>query len=262
MTIDIVTRGNTDPDATEIGELYARARGSMVDAVRQAIACGEKLNAKRKTLPRGQWLPWLEANAEVLGFKDRAAYLLMKAAANSQLAANLTDATALTISRKIWGHAQPQEPKEPKPARIPFSEPLSRLELQRVNEQQAARIAELDEEIDALRETEEITEAAHEGDAADYSAVVLITALQNAVRAANISDNDWEAISEQRKQEIDKQIEAVRAALSRLRAMLLTEREQRVTKPNVAERATEPETKPDPYPDLPDIPEFLRRQPS
>ncbi|MDE5446478.1 DUF3102 domain-containing protein [Bradyrhizobium sp. CSA207] len=230
MTTDIVKRGNTDPDATEIGELYARARGSMVDAVRQAIACGEKLIAKKKTFAHGHWSQWLQANAEVLGFGERTARMLMKAASNRQLASDLDNTTALAISRKIWGHAQPQEPKEPKPKRIPFTDPMSRSEQQRVIEQQAARIAELDEEIDALRETEEITEEAHEGDTAGCSAVALITALRNAVRTADISDNDWEAISEQCKQEIDKQIEAVRAALSRLMEMRLAELEQRTTR--------------------------------
>ena len=230
MTTDIVTRANTDPDAAEIGELYARARGSMVDAVRQAIGCGEKLIAKRKAFAHGHWSQWLQANAEVLGFGEHTARMLMKAASNRQLASDLDSTTALTISRKIWGHAQPQEPKEPKPKRIPFTDPMSHSEQQHVIEQLNARIAELDEEIDALRETEEITEATHEGDATDFS-VVLINALQSAVRAANISDNDWELISEQRKQEIDKEIEAVRAALSRLREMRLAELEQRVTKP-------------------------------
>ena len=258
MTTDIITRGNTDPDATEIGELYARARGSMVDAVRQAIACGEKLIAKKKHFAHGHWNQWLEANAEILGFGERTARMLMKAASNRQLASDLDDATALAISRKIWGHAQPQPPKEPKPARIPFSEPLSRSELQRANEQQAARIAELDEEIDALRETEEITEPANDSDAADCTADVLITALRNAVRAAAIPDDDWEAIAEQRKQEIDNQIDAVRAALNRLREMRLVHLERRATKAHLGGRATKQES-PDAYPD---IPEFLRRRSS
>src|SRR6478735_1308023 len=77
MTTDIVTRGNTDPDATEIGKLYARARGSMVDAVRQAIACGEKLITKKKNFAHGHWNQWLQANAEILGFGERTARLLM-----------------------------------------------------------------------------------------------------------------------------------------------------------------------------------------
>jgi len=52
----------------------------------------------------------------------------------------------------------------------------------------------------------------------------------------------------------------VRAALSRLREMLIAELEQRATKPHIAKRATKPETKqPDAFPD---IPEFLCRRPS
>jgi hypothetical protein len=259
MTTDIVTRGNSDPDAAEIGELYARARGSMADAVRHAITCGEKLIAKKKNFAHGHWLQWLQANAEVLGFGERTARMLMKAASNRQLASDLDNATALAISRKVWGHAQPQEPKKPKSERVPFSEPLSRSEQQRMIEQLNARIAELDEEIDALRGTDEIVEAV-QGDAADCSAVALITALQGVVRAADISDKDWEAISGQRKQEIEEQIETVRAAFHRLMEMRLAEMEQRGTKLNIAECETKPEAKqPDAYPN---IPEFLRRRPS
>lgn len=236
MTTDIVTPCNTDPDATEIGELYSRARGSMVDAVRQAVACGEKLIAKKKTFAHGHWNQWLQANAEILGFGERTARMLMKAASNRQLASDLDNATALAISRKIWGHTQSQEPKESKPERIPFADPMSRSEQQRVIEQLTARITELDEEIDALRQTEETTDATHQGDA-DYDAVVLLSALQRAVNAANELGRKWKVISELRKREIDKEIEVVRTALSRLMEMRLTELEQRAKKPS-AQRAS------------------------
>jgi hypothetical protein len=57
-------------------------------------------------LAHGQWLPWLKANAEVLGFKaDRTARLLMRAAANRKLASDLNEATAVALNRLLWGHA-------------------------------------------------------------------------------------------------------------------------------------------------------------
>jgi phage N-6-adenine-methyltransferase len=64
------------------------------------------LIAKKDGLEHGQWLPWLKANAEVLGFKDRAANLLMKwAAANPQLTADLDfDTAAAASSRQLWGN--------------------------------------------------------------------------------------------------------------------------------------------------------------
>ncbi len=111
-----ITLHNADPDAAKIGDLYAQSRGSMVEAMRFAVACGMSLILKQQSLAHGQWLPWLRANADVLGFKDRTANLLMKAATDPQLTAdlmgNVDDATALAISRKVWGNAT-SRPKAP-----------------------------------------------------------------------------------------------------------------------------------------------------
>jgi hypothetical protein len=53
----------------------------------------------------GTWLPWLAANADVLGFETRrTAAMLMKAASNGKLTSHLDDATALGISRQLWGN--------------------------------------------------------------------------------------------------------------------------------------------------------------
>ncbi len=65
----VLPRG--DRDAAEIGDLYRRAGATMVESVRYALACGERLAAKKASLPHGAWLPWLEENADVLGFKTR-----------------------------------------------------------------------------------------------------------------------------------------------------------------------------------------------
>jgi hypothetical protein len=37
----------TDPDATEIGNLYALARTSLVNSVQHCIECGQKLIGKK-----------------------------------------------------------------------------------------------------------------------------------------------------------------------------------------------------------------------
>ncbi len=60
-------------------------------------------------MAHGEWLPWLETNAGVLGFEtDRTARFLMKAAtdySNRKLASDLDENTAAQISRKMWGHS-------------------------------------------------------------------------------------------------------------------------------------------------------------
>jgi phage N-6-adenine-methyltransferase len=105
-----------DKDATEIGDLYRKARMSLVDSVRFCIECGKRLKVKRDSLPRGAWLPWLRDNAEVLGFESRqTAHLLMKAAANVKLTLHLTEADAAAISRQIWGNTD-DEPDDDDPA--------------------------------------------------------------------------------------------------------------------------------------------------
>jgi hypothetical protein len=56
----------------------------------------------------GQWLPWLQAHEDDLGFGERAAQWLMRGAkwlaANPQLLRNLDESTALVISRRFWGN--------------------------------------------------------------------------------------------------------------------------------------------------------------
>lgn len=99
-----------DHDAIEIGDLYQKARASIVDSVRYQIECGTRLLAKKESLPHGQWLPWLESNAGVLGFRSRrTAAMLMKAAdENGKLASHLDESEAAQISRKTWGHQSSQ----------------------------------------------------------------------------------------------------------------------------------------------------------
>ena len=57
-----------DQDAAEIGVLYRDARAGMVSSVRCLIEAGKRLATKKAALGHGQWLPWLVANADELGF--------------------------------------------------------------------------------------------------------------------------------------------------------------------------------------------------
>src|SRR5262249_14340165 len=92
-------------DAIQIGDLYRKGKSSMVDSVRYLIEAGQRLVAKRDSLKHGEWLPWLEANADVLGFDTpRTAQRLMGIAANATLASHLDEDTALQLNRQIWGH--------------------------------------------------------------------------------------------------------------------------------------------------------------
>jgi hypothetical protein len=98
-----------DKDAAAIGDLYRKARGSLVDSVRFAIACGKRLKAKQDSLKHGEWLPWLRDNADVLRFDTpRTAQMLMKLAANTKLPSHLDEAGAVAISRELWGHKDSQ----------------------------------------------------------------------------------------------------------------------------------------------------------
>jgi ParB family chromosome partitioning protein len=97
-----------DNDAIRIGELYRKAHMSVAESVRYLIEAGHRLAAKRETLGYGRWLPWLEANAEVLGFDSRStASRLMKLAAeapNGALTQHLNEAEALRLNRIAWGN--------------------------------------------------------------------------------------------------------------------------------------------------------------
>ena len=93
-----------DAEAVRIGQLYVRARSSIVVSVKYLMECGRSLANKKQTLGHGQWLPWLLANEGTLGFGERTARMLM-AASNRQLTSDLDEAGATEISREIWGNA-------------------------------------------------------------------------------------------------------------------------------------------------------------
>jgi phage N-6-adenine-methyltransferase len=97
---------NEDPDAREIGELYRLGRQSMADSVRHMVEAGRRLLEKKESVGHGNWLPWLEANKEVLGFENRrTASRLMEAATKWDVNAPFDEAEARRLNRTIWGNA-------------------------------------------------------------------------------------------------------------------------------------------------------------
>jgi hypothetical protein len=60
-----------DREAAAIGDLLARSRVSLIDAINMRIECGRRLARKKASLPHGRWLPWLQENHGALGFGVR-----------------------------------------------------------------------------------------------------------------------------------------------------------------------------------------------
>jgi phage N-6-adenine-methyltransferase len=101
-------RVSADQDAAAIGELYRKAKTSILDSIRYCVECGERLKAKQDSLLHGAWLPWLRDNADVLGFGSRfTAAKLMRLAANVPSTAHLDEASAVALSRDLWGNNAP-----------------------------------------------------------------------------------------------------------------------------------------------------------
>jgi len=100
-----VTGEIVDEDAIAIGDLYRRAKTTIVESALYQIEVGRRLITKRAELAHGEWLPWLKANERTLGFGERCAQRLIAAAkANPTLASDLNESNALKISRTAWGH--------------------------------------------------------------------------------------------------------------------------------------------------------------
>jgi Protein of unknown function (DUF3102) len=94
-----------DNDAAEIAELFKRGKSMAVAAVLTHLECGRRLELKKEELGHGNWLPWLEANKETLGFGELAAQRMMRAAkANPSLTKDLTEDEALDLNRRMWGN--------------------------------------------------------------------------------------------------------------------------------------------------------------
>src|SRR5258708_28452432 len=105
-----------DLDAFTIGSLYRRSRVSLVESTKLLIEAGQRLAAKKAQLDHGQWLPWLETNADILGFETRmTASRLMKAARKCNVNDTFNEENAILLNRTIWGNEEP-EPIEQFPA--------------------------------------------------------------------------------------------------------------------------------------------------
>ena len=93
----LVERGNIiikgrDSDALEIGESIRRAKASVAESLRHLIDAGRALIRKKESMYHGEWLPWLKANADVLGFDSRqTAHKLMQAARKCRVDATFDD---------------------------------------------------------------------------------------------------------------------------------------------------------------------------
>jgi Protein of unknown function (DUF3102) len=106
---ELVLVGGGDRDAARFAELYHKARSSAVDSVGYLIELGEGLKDKKKAVGHGNWLSWLEQNAETLGFGEWKAQRLMLGAreikANPRLTQDLTEDEAISLNRQIWGNS-------------------------------------------------------------------------------------------------------------------------------------------------------------
>jgi hypothetical protein len=96
-----------DNDAIEIGQLYERSNSSLGDAVLARLECGTRLAEKKAKIGHGNWIPWLKANAGVLGFdSERTAQMLMKAATNTKSTSHLDEPGMVRLSRQMWGNVR------------------------------------------------------------------------------------------------------------------------------------------------------------
>jgi hypothetical protein len=122
-------RALADPEALVIGRLYKKSLSDL-------IAAGKKLSEKKDSLAHGQWLAWLDANAEALGFGRWTAQRLMKIAVKYADVAGHAFAVEETtrITRELWGHTNRVTPRlaaisENIPSRAPtdYDQQLERL---------------------------------------------------------------------------------------------------------------------------------------
>jgi hypothetical protein len=105
--VEVLPPARRDRDAVEIGELYCKAKSSIIDGVRYALECGHKLKAKKDEVGHGHWIEWINGNADALGFGVRTADRLMRGAAKLDASVQYDEIQALQISREIWGHQGP-----------------------------------------------------------------------------------------------------------------------------------------------------------
>ncbi len=92
-----------DKEAIQIGALFVKAKGSMMDGLKYYIECGVKLKVIKDSLSHGQWLPWLKENEEILGFGIATAQRIIQVS-NTALTRHYSDLEATNFLRSIWGN--------------------------------------------------------------------------------------------------------------------------------------------------------------
>lgn len=106
---DLALAEVVDNTAYDIGQLYLKGCACQVESIRYLHSAGMMLQAKKDQLPHGEWLPWLQANWDVLGFtSDRTARRLLALAKRTPASDldSLSEEAALEIGRTIWGHGE------------------------------------------------------------------------------------------------------------------------------------------------------------
>ena len=81
-------------------------QNEFVTKGRNILELGADLLRKKEALGHGNWLPWLEANEEVLGFGVSAANKLMAGTRKFGVTPNLNGEYASQISREVWGNGK------------------------------------------------------------------------------------------------------------------------------------------------------------
>ena len=88
-----------DPIALRVGTAFKRGLATYVEA-------GRLLIERKASLKHGEWLPWLKANADALGFSDgsTASRLMKLVRENANLASTHDLPDVREITRQLWGN--------------------------------------------------------------------------------------------------------------------------------------------------------------
>ncbi len=102
--------------ANAIGEPFKRAHSSHRDSVQCLLEAGQQLRDTKRGMSHGDWIEWVQANRETLGFGLRTAQRLLNAA-KATATTHLNDEDAAELNRRIWGNlsSEPSAPRERSP---------------------------------------------------------------------------------------------------------------------------------------------------
>lgn len=104
------------PEAAErIGAFFRKARDASRESICHLLDAGHGLVAQKAALPHGEWSLWLKAHEHLLGFGERTAQYLMRAASNTKLASGFSDDDAAKLHRAVWGREPEISPAEHDP---------------------------------------------------------------------------------------------------------------------------------------------------